>query len=192
MLVVLVATLGCRSQPGSSSWTAAWQQNAEALAGARAAAELESTHGGIFCCPERQARLERIGSEVAVHSELHEPGMWHFRLLGSDTPNAFALPTRRIYLTRGLYERIGDDDALIAAAVAHEIAHLQRRDCFKPDCASADERLGREHAADLIAVELLRRASYPPESLSRLLRLIDDVQPHGWAEARVRYIDQAS
>lgn len=185
LAVLALSICGC-SQSAQTAWLTGNQQTAEALAGARAAAALEDSCGGVAASPAAHARLERVGSRVARGPSTSAP--WQFRLLCSDKPNAFALPANRVYLTRGLYDRIGNDDALLAAAIAHEMAHLQARDCFKPSCRSPEEGLGREQSADRQAVAYLREAGYPADSLPRLLQLIADVQPDGWAGARVRYI----
>lgn len=191
-LGLIIFLPACGSHPDRTAWLTGSQHNAEALAGARAAEVLESTCGGVYYCPQAQVRLERIGSSVAVQCSGHETAAWQFTLLGSDKPNAFALPTNRVYLTRGLYCRIGQDDALLAAAIAHEMAHIHARDCFKPECCSPEESLAREQHADFQATQYLRDSGYAADSLPRLLRLIEDAQPAGWADARVRYITSAN
>jgi len=45
--------------------------------------------------------------------------------------------------------------------------------------------LEREMAADAIGVSFLRRAGMPPESMARLLNLVADAQPRGWAQQRI-------
>ncbi len=190
-LGLVIFSVGCRSNPGQTAWLTGSQRDAEALAGARAAAALESGAGGIYHSPEGEDRLQRVGLAVAPHGSRDSAGSWQFVLLGSDKPNAFALPPQRIYITRGLYERIGPDDALLAAALAHEMAHIHLRDCFKPECRSAAESLDREKTADRLAGEYLSRSGFPSDTLPSLLRLIADVQPKGWADARVRYIRSA-
>jgi predicted Zn-dependent protease len=188
VLIVLGCLAGCRATSETAAWLTTLDRDAEALAGARAAVTLESTAGGIYRCSDAERRLARVGEVLAVHCSATSNGAWQFHLLGSDNPNAFALPVNRIYLTRGLYQRIGEDDSLLAAAVAHEMAHLQNRDNFKPPSRSPHESLHREQAADRLAAEYLQKAGYDVESLPRLLLLIADVQPDGWAETRVRYL----
>lgn len=185
---LVIGPLCCCSRSDETAWSNRFQRHAEALAGARAAAELESTCGGIYLCPEAQARLDRVGSIVAGCCDPHGKQTWQFQLLGSSDPNAYSLPLNRIYLTRGLYERIGNDDALLAAAIAHEMAHIHYRDSFKPECHSPEATLARESTADGQALEYLRQSEYPAESLCRLLLLIADAQPEGWARARITYL----
>ena len=105
--------------------------------------------------------------------------------------NAFSLPGGRIYITRGLCRRIADDEDLLAAAIAHKMSHLLRRDGLKPTCVTAKESFDREVEADAGAVALLAPAGYPPAGLARLLDLTADVQPTGWAEnAKARVLEQ--
>ena len=47
-------------------------------------------------------------------------------VLNSPSINAFALPSRRLYVTRGLLA-LANDDAEIAAVIAHEMAHVSAR-----------------------------------------------------------------
>ena len=41
--------------------------------------------------------------------------------------NAFALPSRDIFVYTGLLKTLPDDDAMLAAVLAHEIAHVTER-----------------------------------------------------------------
>jgi len=52
---------------------------------------------------------------------------YHFAVLNSDEPNAFACPGGIILVTRGLIRICGSEDAL-AAVLAHEIAHVSHQD----------------------------------------------------------------
>jgi len=41
--------------------------------------------------------------------------------------NAFALPSKDIFVYTGLLKTLPDDDAMLAAVLAHEIAHVMER-----------------------------------------------------------------
>jgi predicted Zn-dependent protease len=112
------------------------------------------------------------------------------RILASRQVNAFSLPGGLIYVTQGLYARIQSDEALLAAAIAHELAHIEHKDSLKPACGSEQESLHREIAADVSGAQYLREAGYSPEDLVRLLQSTADVQPAGWAEARVQQLQR--
>jgi predicted Zn-dependent protease len=51
---------------------------------------------------------------------------WRFGLLDSDAINAFSAPNGRVFITRGLYKLLANDDEL-AGVLAHEIAHTDLR-----------------------------------------------------------------
>jgi predicted Zn-dependent protease len=160
-------------------------QDAEALAGRQAAALLEDSCGGVIRSVELESRMATLGALIARNSRLGGAEAWTFLLLGSSRPNAFSLPGNRIYLTRGLALRIGRDDDLLAAVLAHEMAHIACGDSLRPECASRQEALDREMNADSLASGYLAAAGRPADSLVRLLRVIRDVQPADWAAARI-------
>lgn len=41
--------------------------------------------------------------------------------------NAFALPSKEVFVYTGLLKTLPDDDAMLAAVLAHEIAHVAER-----------------------------------------------------------------
>ena len=122
-----------------------------------------------------QARARRVaadiraglaGAAVSVH------------VADSADVGAYAWPDGRIVLTRGLVERLDDDE--LAAAVAHEVGHLLADGHVRTVAAltgseghakagesgtGADE----ESRADAVAVRLLLRAGRPPEAMARAL-----------------------
>ena len=53
-------------------------------------------------------------------------GRWRFVVIDDPEANAFALPDRRVLVTRGMLALAGDE-AEVAAVLAHEIAHVARR-----------------------------------------------------------------
>ena len=72
-----------------------------------------------------------IGQTLAQASDL--PGIfggYHFLVLDSDEINAFATPSGLIFVTRGLLRCCRNEDAL-AAVLAHEIGHIERRHGMK-------------------------------------------------------------
>lgn len=122
-----------------------------------------------------QARAQRVtadiraglaGSAVSVH------------VADSPKVGAYAWPDGRIVLTRGLVERLDDDE--LAAAVAHEVGHLLADGHVKTVAAltgsEGDAKTGEsapvadeESRADAVAVRLLQRAGRPPEAMARAL-----------------------
>ncbi|MDD2830296.1 MAG: M48 family metalloprotease [Sulfuricurvum sp.] len=74
-----------------------------------------------------QSYVNQIGYQLSFHSELpHTYGGYHFQILDSDEINAFAAPGGFIFLTRGILQCAGSEDA-VAAIIAHELAHITNR-----------------------------------------------------------------
>jgi predicted Zn-dependent protease len=72
-----------------------------------------------------------IGQTVALHSDTPVTyGGYHFAVLDTDEINAFACPGGIIFITRGIFEFVENEDEL-AAVVAHEVAHIVNRDGVK-------------------------------------------------------------
>jgi predicted Zn-dependent protease len=63
---------------------------------------------------------------LAATPEAGDPAEWEVLLFSDDTPNAFALPGRRIGVHTGLLDVAGTADQL-AAVIGHEIAHVLAR-----------------------------------------------------------------
>ena len=184
--ILLMLLIGCQAGgQAASPQTQAVCGDAEALAGRQAAPLLEERYGGVVTRTVAIERMRHIEQRLTrANPDLR--GEWRFHLLASDKVNAFSLPGGILYVTSGLYERrIGDDDGLLAAVIAHEMAHVQRKDSLKPACHSASEALAREMSADRAAARHLFAAGYDVQCLTDLLRMIEDVQPRGWAEARI-------
>jgi len=155
---------------------------AEALAGAHAAETLETRFGGVVDDPAAESRMARIGYQLYGRGALR-PNAASYRILASDDLNALSLPGPRIYLTRRLYLLLTDDD-LLAAVLAHELAHVEARDHFKERGIDAMEALQRELDADARAVGILRAAGMRASALPDALALVEDALPPGWAEER--------
>jgi predicted Zn-dependent protease len=70
-----------------------------------------------------QNRVQRIAQRItrAVGAAQGDP--WQVVVFEGDQVNAFALPGRRIGVYRGLIE-LADNDAQLAAVIAHEVGHV--------------------------------------------------------------------
>jgi predicted Zn-dependent protease len=72
-----------------------------------------------------------IGQTVAFHSDRPVTyGGYHFAMLDTEEINAFACPGGIIFITRGVFDFVENEDEL-AAVVAHEVAHIVKRDGVK-------------------------------------------------------------
>jgi predicted Zn-dependent protease len=152
------------------------------LAGVRAALAAEAQYGGVIHDPRAEQRMARVGDRLAQGSpETRRPHQYH--LLDSDRLDALSLPGGRIYVTRSLFVRL-DTDELLAAVLAHEMAHIAAGDHLKPRIRGRNDGLDREIAADARGAEYLLRAGINPRAMIRVVRLVEDGQPRGWVVMR--------
>jgi predicted Zn-dependent protease len=68
--------------------------------------------------------LNRLGQNLVRSSDAKVP--FQFQVIEGEAPNAFALPGGYIFVYTGLL-RLADEEAELAAAVAHEVAHVAAR-----------------------------------------------------------------
>lgn len=99
-------------------------QAEEVRIGVEAAPQFSAELGG----PTPNARLQdyvtNIGNKMAEHTEGDFPKLpWEFTLLDSDTINAFALPGGKVFISRGLAQRM-TNEAQLAGVIGHEIGHV--------------------------------------------------------------------
>ena len=77
---------------------------------------------------ELTAYVNQIGQTVARKSSRPMTFRgYHFAVLDSPEPNAFACPGGIIFITRGLL-RISENEDELGAALAHEVSHVAHRD----------------------------------------------------------------
>ena len=126
--------------------------------------------------------MRRIGRQLA-HPASPQLANCQYRLLHADCRSALSLPGGYIYVTQGLYRQLSSDD-LLAATLAHELAHLAAKDHFKRAPRGCDQALKKEQSADAKAAAMLDWAGFNSQALIDLLVIVGDVQPPGWAQAR--------
>ncbi|MEX2453642.1 MAG: M48 family metallopeptidase [Rhodospirillaceae bacterium] len=84
----------------------------------------------------QQQRVERIGRRVLQAAGSDTGGQnWTFSVIKDETPNAFALPGGKVGMHTGMLDAV-ENDAQLAAVIAHEIAHVTAR--------HSAERMSRE------------------------------------------------
>jgi len=87
--------------------------------------------------PKMEARIERIGNELAAIANAHHliatwgdkrftPFHYHFKVIKGDDVNAFSLPGGYIYVYEGFVKYAESDDE-IAGVLGHEISHAAFR-----------------------------------------------------------------
>src|SRR5690606_14478140 len=78
--------------------------------------------------PAAQQRVNLVGRWIA--SPTARPELpWTFGVIDDGEVNAYAAPGGYILVTRGLYELV-NDDAELAAVIAHELGHVVQRDHY--------------------------------------------------------------
>jgi predicted Zn-dependent protease len=87
--------------------------------------KLVASYGGAYRNEATERYLDDLVQRLAAQSD--RPDIpYRLTILNSPTINAFALPSGRLYVTRGLLA-LANDDAEIAAVIAHEMAHVSAR-----------------------------------------------------------------
>ena len=123
----MLALAACSTNPatGDQSFTAFMSEEDEARIGAEMHPKILDPYGGAYDEIELGAYVAKIGSRLAVLSELPKIE-WRFTVLNDRNVNAFALPGGYIYITRGLLA-LASNEAEMAGVLAHEIGHVTAR-----------------------------------------------------------------
>jgi len=132
-----VATSATEAPAASSSISA--EQSEEERLGEKAAAELEKVLKPLPNHPDL-ARLERIASEIAPHTERPQV-RYSVKVLASKAINAISLPGGRLYVTEGALAAVESEDEL-AAILAHEVAHNSLRHALQEHQRASRADLG--------------------------------------------------
>jgi predicted Zn-dependent protease len=94
-------------------------------AAAREHRQMVQAFGGDYRAPGAQQLLTEIVERLRRSSDL--PGTaYKVTILNSSVPNAFALPSGNLYVTRGLLV-LTNDASEVASVLAHEMAHVTAR-----------------------------------------------------------------
>lgn len=93
--------------------------------GEQAAPQFLNEGGGEIPDPKVQQYVEGIGRKLLneIPAEDRRELPWEFHTLNSAVLNAFALPGGKVFVTRGLMERM-DNEAQLAGVIGHEIGHV--------------------------------------------------------------------
>jgi predicted Zn-dependent protease len=205
LLGVMLTLTGCRGTT--------WSKREEVRIGQQVAAEVEKAYK-LDPDPAVQQRVQLIGQRlVAVAGD--KDFQYSFKVLDSKEINAFALPGGPIYVFRGLIDKVGNDDDMLAGVLAHEMAHINRRHANKQytqglwrgivialatkgtvqDIAQITDallqlRYSRQHEyeADRLAVEYAYKAGYDPHGMLRFLEMLQQEEKVGnrWVETNLR------
>ncbi len=128
-VLLLVASalpaFGCARNPATGERRLMLLPMSEEIAlGEQAAPEFTAEFGGPAPSEPLQAYVTEIGARMAAETEGPFPELdWEFTLLDSAVVNAFALPGGKVFITRGLAERL-EDESELAGILGHEIGHV--------------------------------------------------------------------
>jgi predicted Zn-dependent protease len=133
---------GCTTNPATGrSYYDALPRDQEIALGVQAAPELVKEYGGKVPNASVQQYLTEVGKSLAAKTEADYPGLpWEFTLLDSDVINAFALPGGKVFMSRGLAEKM-TTEAQLASVLGHEVGHVTAQ--------HVDERYGRAMGASV-------------------------------------------
>ena len=82
-------------------------------------------HEPISRDPRLNAVVQRVGQRIAQAANI--PGyQWQFFVIDKDVVNAFCLPGGKVFVYKGLFKVIQNEDQL-AAVIGHEVAHAIAR-----------------------------------------------------------------
>ena len=97
----------------------------EKALGGRLAIEVFSRYGGAYNDPELLRYINLVGRAVADVS--NRPDIdYHFAILNTEFPNAFATPGGYVFVSIGLLKMI-QNEAQLAGVLAHEVAHISQK-----------------------------------------------------------------
>ncbi len=99
----------------------------ETVIGKSAAAQISEKYK-LIESGEDFDRLNRIGKRIASVSDRKDIE-YRFYLIDSKELNAFTVPGGHVYIFKGLYDKLDDDE--LAAVMAHEIGHVAARHIVK-------------------------------------------------------------
>jgi predicted Zn-dependent protease len=128
LLVALLAAPGACTPENNPPQTAA--ASAAGVHSPPLPANVENQVGPVYQSPALQALVDRVGQRLVTQAGID--GSFKFYILDQPEPNAHALGTNYIFVTRGLLALL-DDEAELAAAMGHEIGHVMLRHAAQRD-----------------------------------------------------------
>ena len=127
LLSIGLAATGCTTNAatGEQRFLLGYMSPQQQIAlGEQALPELTQEYGGEVPSSDIQAYITQIGEKLAATTEADNPSLpWEFILLNSPVINAFALPGGKVFVSRGLAEKL-TNEAELAGVLGHEIGHV--------------------------------------------------------------------
>jgi len=126
LLLMMGGGFGCvaNEATGRSQLALIGRDHANAI-GEQSKHEFRQSYGGDVDSAGVRAYVNKIGQELAKHvreQEIRDLN-WEFFVVDSSVVNAFALPGGKVYMSRGLMEKMSTE-AQLAGVLGHEIGHV--------------------------------------------------------------------
>lgn len=159
--------------------------------------QIEREVGPVYTSRNLQSFVDQVGRRLVADAKL--PGTFRFYVLDDPVPNAHAISSGYVFVTRGLLALV-EDEAELAAAFGHELGHIEMRHAaqrervrkdvtdaaVKAAVASGSVSVGRSVAqdglltlrrysreqeleADRVGVSYLVRAGYRGDAMATLI-----------------------
>lgn len=130
-----------------------------------------------------QRKVNALGQKIAWVSDRKDI-VYHFQILDSPDYNAFALPGGYVYIFRGLYEKMDEQET--AAVLAHEIGHVAAKHSVK----RLQSALGYEALMGLVFLGLGQKDPALAQQLAPVSNTIFDLLSKGYSRQDELFADK--
>ena len=137
----------------------------EKAIGGRLAVEVFSRFGGAYDDPKLLRYINLVGQAVADVSTRPDID-YHFAILNTASPNAFATPGGYVFVSIGLLRMI-ENEAQLAGVLAHEVAHISQKHAL--------QTLGRSRSLQGISALTLTVMDKNPDLFDKLIDEVSNV-----------------
>ncbi|MBC7772009.1 MAG: M48 family metallopeptidase [Pyrinomonadaceae bacterium] len=127
-LATVIPLVSCSTNATTGrSQFAYYSREEEIDLGSKAQPELTAEFGGAVNNDALTSYIAGVGRSLAAVTEAENPSLpWEFTLLDSPVINAFALPGGKVFMSRGLADKL-TNEAQLAAVLGHECGHVTAR-----------------------------------------------------------------
>lgn len=126
--LIAAMLVGCTTNPTTGrSQLSALSRDDEVALGAAEGPKMTQQFGGEVQDPRLRAYIDEVGQKLKNQTEVDGPTRaWTYTLLDSDVINAFALPGEKVFISRGLADKL-TTEAQLAGVLGHETGHVMAR-----------------------------------------------------------------
>lgn len=151
-LLLLTALAGCQTNAatGRSQFTG-YTRAEEIQLGTSAMPSMISEYGGKVNSQALQDYVTNLGRSLAAKTESDNPSLpWEFTFLDSPEINAFAMPGGKVFVARGLVDKM-TNEAQLAGVIGHEIGHVTARHISEQIGKQTSVQIGTAVAGVIVA-----------------------------------------